>query len=309
MNSPIIISTAVASLLGFFLNSVGLYLVISNAKRRYHYLFAGILLTCAIWDLGIFLSMIRNSHLNELMVYGYIAMVPGYFIPALVHQFSFSYVGKRYSWSIYVLWLITLVILLLLVLGVSGRIVGTYQYSWGNIFKTPESVPLNVITFLFWFIAMLSSVWILIQGRKTTTAYLDRRHYSYIIAGFLAITIAIVKVIIVMGIDAGFVLPTGMILNDVFAALIGIAIVKDRLFDITVIIKKSALYSLLAGFIIFLFSFSEHIFATYLGHLVGEHSEWLHFVSIAIVIAVLMPVKHRLEGFLDNAFAQRKLEF
>jgi hypothetical protein len=309
MASPIIISTAVASLLGFLLNSAGLYLVISNARRRFHYLFAGILLTCAIWDLGIFLSMIRNSHLDELIAYGYFALTPAYFIPALVHQFSFDYVGKRYKWSVYLIWAVCAAMILMVLEGTYAGFEGTFSYSWGNIFKPKQNIALFVIIFILWLASMLSSVWILYRGRRVAVSALARRHYSYIIAGFLAITIAVVKALITMGIDIPIVLPMGMVLNDIFAALIGIAIVKERLFDITVIIKKSALYSLLAGFIIFLFSFSEHIFATYLGHLVGEHSEWLHFISIAIVIAVLMPVKHRLESFLDKAFAQRKLEF
>ena len=309
MTSPIIITTAIAALLGFILNSGILYLVLSNARRKYHYLFAGILLTCAIWDMGIFLSMIRNSYLDELINYGYIATIPGYFIPALVHQFSFAYTGKRNAWSVYMLWVLTLGMFIMLILGVYGRIDGTYLYDWGNIFKITQSIIMDSSMIVLWLVTMLSSVWILNRGRKLSELRLDRRHYSYIIAGFLSITIAFVKVFIVMGIDISIVLPTGMILNDVFAALIGIAIVKDRLFDITVIIKKSALYSLLAGFVIFLFSFSEHILATYLGELFGEHSQWLHFISIALVIAVLMPVKHRLESFLDKAFAQKKLEF
>lgn len=122
-------------------------------------------------------------------------------------------------------------------------------------------------------------------------------------------SIAVLKALVTIGVDLPFLLPMGMILNDLFVALIGLAIIKDRLFDITVIIKKGALYSALAALIVFVFSFSEHVFTTYLAEQIGGHSELLHFLSIAVAIAVLMPFKSRLERFVEHYFAQKKLEF
>ena len=94
----------------------------------------------------------------------------------------------------------------------------------------------------------------------------------------------------------------------VFGALIGIAIVKERLLDITVIIKKTTIYSILLALIIFIFSFSEHMLATYVGGLFGEHSVFIHLISIAVVIAVLMPVRQRIERSIEHFFARKKVE-
>ena len=112
-----------------------------------------------------------------------------------------------------------------------------------------------------------------------------------------------------MGVDIPFLLPLGMLLNDIFVSIIGLAIIKDRLFDITVIVKKGTLYSILAGLLIFVYSFSEHILVTYIGETIGEHSNLLHLVSIAVGIAVLMPVKNRLERAIERYFVHKKLEF
>jgi hypothetical protein len=125
----------------------------------------------------------------------------------------------------------------------------------------------------------------------------------------LVITFAAVKVGVAMGINLPFLLPLGMFLVDIFNAIIGIAIIKDRLFDITVIIKKGTLYSILAGLLIFIYSFVEHLLVTYVGERFGEESAWLHMISIAIGIAVLMPVKNRIEKGVEGYFAHRKLEF
>lgn len=131
----------------------------------------------------------------------------------------------------------------------------------------------------------------------------------YILTGVLVITFAIVKVGVVMGINIPFFLPLGMFLVDVFNAIIGIAIIKDRLFDITLIIKKGTLYSILAALLVFIYSFSEHMLVTYVGERFREYSTLAHFLSIAVGIAILIPVKTRLERLIERLFAQRKLEF
>jgi len=53
----------------------------------------------------------------------------------------------------------------------------------------------------------------------------------------------------------------------------------------------------------------EHILVTFIGEKVGESSTVLHLISVAVGIAVLMPVKNRIERRVEGYFAQRKLEF
>ena len=112
-----------------------------------------------------------------------------------------------------------------------------------------------------------------------------------------------------LGIDIAFLLPLGMLLNDIFVAIIGLAIIKDRLFDITVIIKRGTLYSILAAVLIFVYSFVEHILVTFVGERVGENSTFLHLIAVALGIAVLMPLKRYIEHTIDRYFAKRKLVF
>ena len=100
-----------------------------------------------------------------------------------------------------------------------------------------------------------------------------------------------------------------MLLNDIAAALIGIAIIKYRLFDITIIIKKTTIYSILLALIIFVFSLSEHLLSTYVGHILGEQAFYIHLISIAAVVGVLMPARQRLERAIEGFFAKKTVEF
>jgi hypothetical protein len=310
MGSTIVIVTAITAFLGLLLNSGVLYLVLSRGKKKYHHLFGGVLFICAIWDLGIFLSMLRNSYENELVIYGYIVLIPVVFLPALIYHFTREYLGLPKVKLTPILWVICIFSSLGIITGLAGKISGVIQYSWGNIYRIDPTLRVGTLaSFPLYAFSLLSSCWLLWRANVTEDSPITRRHNKYIFTSFLALLIALVKVGVLFDLDLSFLLPTGMLLNDIFAALIGIAIIKEHLFDVTVVIKKGAIYSLLATLTIFVFSFSEHLLATYVGELLGGHSTTKHLISIAIVIAVLMPFKHRLEHAIEAYFARKKLVF
>jgi hypothetical protein len=276
--------------------------------KNYHYLFAAFLFICIIWDLGIFITMIRNESVEELDIIGRIAVLPCVFIPALIFHFVNLYIGKPIKWAIILIWIATALTWIPIGLGVFYKIEGYYAYGWGNIFKVVSTV-FDPVIFVFWFGINLSACWLLFKNIRKLNVYLQKRHCIYILTSLLVVTFAIIKVFVTLGVDLAFMLPLGMFFNDSFVSIIGLAIIKDRLFDITVIVKKSALYSIMAALVIFVYSFIEHILVTFIGEKIGENSTWLHLFSIAVGIAVLMPVKNRIEKTVDKYFASRKLEF
>jgi hypothetical protein len=308
MTSPIIIATAVESAFGALLNGSILYLVLSRGRKTYHYLFAALLAIFVVWDLGILLIMIRNHHLNELPMIGFVMGVPCAFIQTLIFHFTVVYVRKPIRWAVILVWALTAVSVVLMLLGLAFKIDGTHTYAWGNIFAVVPT-PLDPLVFIFWFGTILPACWLLYRHSNAVTSVVERRHARYIMASFLVLAFALVKVLVAMGINVPILLPLGMFLNDIFAAIIGLAIIKDRLLDITVIIRKGTLYSILAAMVVFVFSLSEHLLTTYLSDLIGEGSHLPHLVSIAIVVAIFLPIKQRLERQIEHYFSEKKLLF
>jgi hypothetical protein len=305
-----IIFTAVISTIGFILNCGMLYLVLARGRKRYHYLFAAVLLICAIWDFGILMSMLRNSYENELIIYGYIVFLPCSFLMALIYQFTTTYLEKPKRIPTILLWVFCAWAFISIATQLAGKIDGVYHYSWGNIYRPDRRLQMSSLLFIPASIfAYVGSSWMLLKESKKTASGLARRHMKYIAVSFIVLTFASVKLGVLFGIDNPVLLPAGMLVNDVFSAIIAVAIVKHHLFDITFIIKKGAIYSALAGILIFVFSFSEHILITYMGDLIGGHSQWIHFVSIGVGILVMMPIKHRIERAVERFFAERTVEF
>jgi len=305
-----VVGTAIISAIGFLLNSTMFYLVISRGRKVYHYLFAAILFICALWDLGILLSMLRNSYKNELIIYGYVVFLPCTFLAALIFQFTTSYLEQPRVKTTKILWVISILGFIALVTGLGGKIDGAFNYSWGNIYRLDRTLQITALLAIpFGLFATISSSWMLYRAAKGEASTIKRRHMNYMAISFAVLTFANIKLAVLFNVDNAILLPLGMLVNDIFSALIAIAIIKHQLFDITFIIKKGTIYSILAGVVIFVFSFTEHVLITTMGERIGGHSQLIHFISIAVGIVVLMPIKQRLEKRVDRFFAGKKVEF
>jgi hypothetical protein len=251
--------TAISSFIGFVLNSAILYLVLSRGKRKYHYLFAGILLICAVWDLSITITMLRNEHPGDLILLGKILNIVCIFLLPLIFHFTCSYINRPYPKTTTILWSLTTITVMLWIFGIGGKINDVYHYSWGNIWKGDQIFVITTwLAIPLWILNFSIACWLLYGQIKRESSQVTRRHLLYVLVGFMAIGLAVVKVLVVVGVDLAFLLPMGMAFNDLFVALIGIAIIKERLFDITLVLKKGALYSALGAGIILIFSVSEH---------------------------------------------------
>jgi hypothetical protein len=305
MSSTVVLITSITSFIGFIINTLVLFLVLARGRRRYHFLFAVLLFMVACWDLGVFLMMIRNSYPNEILLYYNIVGIPVLLFPAFAFHFTTTYLDQpRRKLTILIYGYCVFVIIASLLAAPGASPVFVRSYEWANIPGT-EPTPGWLSWILVYYLSLLLSCWLLIQARRCESSVVARRHIDYVLASFIVFSVAQMKLLVVVGVDAPFTLPLGMSLVDLFGALIGVAIVKDRLFDITVILKKGTAYSALGAVIIFLFAFSEHLIATYLAGVAGALSEYLHFVSIGVVVVAFMPVKRRVDRFVEGYFTAK----
>jgi hypothetical protein len=310
-----LLANAIAAFLGFLINGAVLFLVLSRGRQKYHYLFATILALYAIGDLGFFIFMIRNSHADELLIYMDIISQSHFLVVPCIYHFICRYLNQPRKKSIIFIW--ALMVIALIHINTMGRITSPIvvtRTEWGNYWAFAGGTQglIGMLTMFAISLAIIwSACWFLFRARQRETSPLSQRHILYILISFLVSSflfltlflmptkfegIWIVSIIRLLGIAA-------------FGALIGIAIIKERLFDITVIIKKTTIYSILLALVIFIFSLSEHMLATYVGGIFGEHSIFIHIISIAVVIAVLIPVRQKLERAIERFFAKKTVEF
>src|SRR4030042_2668627 len=191
MASNTVLVTTITSSLGFILNVAVISLVLSRGRKKYHYLFAGIPLMLAIWDIGIVLCMIRNSFTNELPVYGYVISLPCVFLPALIYHFTCAYLNQPRKKSTIFIWVFCIIGFVLNASGIGGKIMGVYDYSWGNIFRPDSASLLGTASWLLvFYIFVWSSCWFLLRAYRRESSPIARRHIFYILFGFFLVFFA-----------------------------------------------------------------------------------------------------------------------
>jgi hypothetical protein len=308
MVSSILWITSIVSFIGFIINSSVMLLVLSRGKKKYHLLFALILFTAVSWDIGIFLVMFRNSYPDEIILYQTLLTLPIDLFPAFVYHFTTTYLNQSRIKSTIAIYTYCILGPIEFVAGISQPVTGVYNYSWGSIGRN----AFDIFTIIWWALYNLSilfSCWLLLKARKHESSPVTRRHITYIIIGFIMFCLAQIKVLVAYGIDIALFLPLGILMVSAFGALIGIAIIKDQLLDITVFVRKGIVYSILAALIIFIFDFSQHLIAKYLGDIIGGDLIYINFAIIAVVVGLFMPLKPKLEHIISNAFIKKKIEF
>lgn len=105
---------------------------VSRGKGTPRFVFSGLLLIAACWDLAIFLVMLRNDCPAEVLFYQNIVTYPILFFPAFVYHFSTAYIGEprpKSTIALYAYCVGGIVVTLLF----GGAPVNAYTYERGTV--------------------------------------------------------------------------------------------------------------------------------------------------------------------------------
>ncbi len=313
MTSNYLLASAITAGIATIINGAVLFLVLSRGRQKQHYLFAAVLALYTIGGIGIFLFFIRNSHLDELIIYNSVSVPTLLLSYPCIYHFTCAYLHQPRKKSTIFIWVFTAICVLFTLCGtITGEMAGTVvHYDWGNyIVSGPIGSIISSIVLVVLLAFVWTACWFLFRARQRETSPLARRHITYILISFLVISFFYLTLFLPTELTGRWLAsPIRGLVGAAFAAVIGIAIIKERLLDITVIIKKTTIYSLLLALVIFIFSLSEHLLATYLMAFFGGHSIIIHIISVALVVAIVMPVRQKIERAIERFFAKKTVEF
>ena len=313
MLSNYLLASAITAGIGFLINGAVLFLVLSRGRQKQHYLFAAVLALHTIGGLSVFLFFIRNSHLDELIIYNSVNVPTLLLSCSCIYHFTCTYLNQPRKKSTIFIWVYAAICVIFTLFNtITGEIATkVVHYDWGNyIVKGPIESIISSIVLVTLLAVIWSACWFLFRARRRETSPLARRHMQYILISFLVISFFYLTLFLPTELAGRFLVsPIRGLVGAAFAALIGIAIVKHQLLDITVIIKKTTIYSILLALVIFIFSLSEHMLATYVMEFFGGHSIFIHIISVALVVAIIMPIRQKIERAIERFFAKKKVEF
>jgi serine phosphatase RsbU (regulator of sigma subunit) len=87
------------------------------------------------------------------------------------------------------------------------------------------------------------------------------------------------------------------------------AILKYRLMDIQLVVKKTILYTLLTGILVVLYFTLVGGVGGLLARLAGVQSQWIIIGSTLVIAAAFMPLKSRVQGLIDRRFFRLRRDY
>ena len=150
----------------------------------------------------------------------------------------------------------------------------------------------------------------------------ERQQAKWVVYGFSA-TVALILVVAVLyasvpalnqpGVPGLLVELVGEILGNVLflpiPLSIGIAILRHRLFDIDVLIRRTLIYGALTATLAGLYWLGVAALQRVAGGLTGQQGSPVAIVASTLAIAALFqPLRRRLQGFIDRRFYRRKYD-
>jgi hypothetical protein len=215
---------------GFLLNMVVFFLMLFRGRNPYHYLFAGILLISAIWDLGVLVCMLRNESSHEMILVGYLTTVPGVFLLPFLFQFTCSFLDRPMMKTCLLFWIIAAEVALFMSAGKFGHVSEIYAYDWGNFWGGDIYWHRTTLFGIaFYCVLILVACCMVIARLYKTSSPRDRRQLLQLLVGYLVLMVASLRVLPSIGEDLIYLLPVGILFNDFCLVLIGASILNHQL--------------------------------------------------------------------------------
>ena len=272
----------------------------SRLNRLFTYFVGGM----AVWNFGVF--MLRRSPDEATAVFWEVVIHTGVIaLPAFYYHFVLIFLESttRHRMSLFVAYMLALVFSIINLSGSTLFMHGVKSTYWGwapatGILYTPFFVYFN-----FFLIYGLSH---LIRVYKDVDSSFRRNRATLILLGTLVSLVGGVidfaRFILARFIPAAdLVYPMGIPANMVFALMLGTSIVRYRLFDVNVAVKKSAVYLLVWGVLTSVLVAAE------------SYADWDNvnplwvILPLGFVMTMLVsPVGQRLEESIERVMFSRR---
>jgi signal transduction histidine kinase len=297
-------------LAAFLLNlSLAVIALLRNPSSRLNRVFAYFVGALAVWNIGVF--MLRRSADAPAALFWEVVIHAGIvLVPALYYHFVliFLEVSVLHRRSLLLTYAAALGFSVINLTGTDLFMRGVTRTAWG---WAPAAGPLYLPFVLYFNGVLVYSIALLLRAsRELDSSFRRNRARLVLLGSFVSLAgggVDFLRFIVArLYPPADQIYPVGIPANMVFALTLGTSIVRYRLFDVDVVVKKVAVYAGVGVVVTSLLALVTHVL---------EHALDLHATSavwVAVPLGVLMtvlmsPVGQRLEARIERLmFARRQ---
>lgn len=194
-----------------------------------------------------------------------------------------------------------------------------YVLDFNRMIQVPERV--QQIIFLFFILLFLSACYFQVLRYRNISTRIERQQTKWIIYGMFFLTLGFVLFYLIF--DDGMVISPGaprllastggwlFILFGSFTALpltMTIAIMRYRLWDIDLVIRRTLQYSLLTSILVLVYFGCVVLLQTFISATGGQQSSAVIVISTLAIAALFNPLRLRIQAFIDRRFYRSKYD-
>jgi signal transduction histidine kinase len=283
---------------------IGVFVILKNPRKHTHIAF-GILSLASAWWISSLFVLLNSRTYSMALLWGRLAFTSGMLIPSALVHFVFSFPNRRISFKKILLIYGTGFGILLLTL--TPLVIRDVKIETWGLSPVPGNAYLFVVLYFGSFLGI--AIFKLISRLRKTQG-LERLQLIYIAWGFFLPVVHDVltnMILPLLGFKNIYVLGPW---SSVELELIFLyAILRYRLLDISVVIKRTSLYVLLVVFITGVYSFIIMLPQKFLFPSGSLNSIMLMVLSALIISLTLQPMRDWLDKITDKLFFQTKYNY
>jgi signal transduction histidine kinase len=279
--------------------ALAILVILRNHRSNIYRLFFLFLMGMALWGLITFELRISPNQNNALTWDRFLMPVVVFSSAAFLH---FSYLHTRIrprKWILPVIYSILVLITALSPTNLTIKGIGIDQYGY-----YPIAGPLFYLdAFLSYFFFILGLV-NFSKGYRASTLYSEKNSYFYIIAGVYSFLV--MGVVDLFSIFSSSIPPVALVGNIVFCTLATIALLKYRLLDMKIVLKKGIAYFL--GSTLLAIPYVSSIFLLYW---LFEQTLpiWAYFAVLLLLAFTVHPLWVRIQHIVDRWFYRDRYDY
>lgn len=293
-----IIAAFSAMILHFVL---GIFVFLNNPRKPLNRVFSLLSLFIFVWIVGCCIqTVIKDTFIaliTEKIVSKFYVFTPALFLHTfyeILHikqkrliLFSYLFAGLICVLSCTKLFL----------MGVSYNFGARYLTAPGPLFFL---FPLSIIINSYFSLSGLLTV------RRQASGYYKIQLDYLLLAGSLIIIAVFFSNLLIYNV---VFTPFDEMLNIAYGVTIGYAILRHRLMDITIVIRKGLIYSVLIGFFTGLYILMLYIFSSLLGGIGARTSIYFSALLIIFFAITFQPLRDKIQEFIDKVFFRGKYDY
>lgn len=223
-------------------------------------------------------------------------------------------ISRRWGGLVWVGVFLTLLLLLLATFGTPMKPGSGADWSYPNPIGLIQAAELDESVVLAFFTAIVP-VWVILclaalVVRYRRAAQVERQQMKWLLSAMVFFAAAYLPAFFLAdwSHDTGLWNVLWLVAMPLIPAAIGIAILRYRLFDIDVIIRKTLLYALLSGLLALVYFGSVVLLQNIVGRAADEQSPLVIVLSTLIIAALFAPLRQRVQAFIDRRFYRQKVD-